>query len=72
MKAALDAAQVGWWLFGGWGLDAQIGRITRDHGDVEFWVDRSNADLVGEAMLSIGAVIVDTQPIEAVDSKSRQ
>lgn len=24
------------WLFGGWGLDARIGRVTRDHGDIEF------------------------------------
>ncbi|MFY9865967.1 MAG: hypothetical protein WAK58_19310, partial [Trebonia sp.] len=32
------------WLFGGWGLDARIGRITREHGDVEFWVERIHAE----------------------------
>ena len=35
------------WLFGGWGLDARIGRVTRDHGDIEFWVDRNDALEVG-------------------------
>lgn len=41
IKSAMDSRALGWWLFGGWGLDAQLGRITRDHGDVEFWVKRS-------------------------------
>jgi hypothetical protein len=40
---ALDAAGISAWLFGGWGLDARIGRITREHGDVEFWVERIDA-----------------------------
>lgn len=31
------------WLFGGWGLDARIGHVTRDHGDIEFWVDHEAA-----------------------------
>ena len=39
----LGAAGVSAWLFGGWGLDARIGRITREHGDVEFWVERADA-----------------------------
>ena len=64
MKSVLDAEGLGWWLFGGWGLDAQLGRVTRDHGDVECWVDRPDADLVCEALLSIGAHVVDTEPIE--------
>lgn len=64
MKSALDARGLGWWLFGGWGLDAQLGRVTREHGDVECWVDRPDADAVGDALLSIGADIVDTEPPE--------
>jgi lincosamide nucleotidyltransferase A/C/D/E len=41
----LRAAGCSAWLFGGWGLDARIGRITRDHGDIEFWVDRTDGQL---------------------------
>jgi hypothetical protein len=35
--AVTQSAGIPVWLFGGWGLDARIGRITREHGDVEFW-----------------------------------
>jgi Aminoglycoside-2''-adenylyltransferase len=34
--AVMQADDISAWLFGGWGLDARIGRITREHGDVEF------------------------------------
>ena len=32
--SVMQAAHISAWLFGGWGLDARIGRITRQHGDV--------------------------------------
>lgn len=35
MKSVLEADALDWWLFGGWGLDAQLGRVTRDHSDIE-------------------------------------
>ncbi|WP_152361161.1 nucleotidyltransferase domain-containing protein [Microlunatus speluncae] len=50
------------WLFGGWGLDARIGRITRDHGDIEFWVDRRDAAEVQRILIAEGAARQDTQP----------
>lgn len=34
--AVMRAADISAWLFGGRGLDARIGRLTREHGDVEF------------------------------------
>lgn len=52
------------WLFGGWGLDARIGRVTRDHGDIEFWVDRDAAHHVQRLLTQAGAVLQDTQPPE--------
>ena len=52
------------WLFGGWGLDARIGRVTRDHGDVELWVDRRTAQQVHRSLTSAGATLLDTQPPE--------
>jgi len=64
IKSALDSQALSWWLFGGWGLDAQLGHISRHHGDVEFWVERSDADAVRDAMLSIGAEVVDSEPVE--------
>lgn len=64
MTTVLGARELGWWLFGGWGLDAQLGRISRAHGDIECWVERSDADAVRDAFLSIGAEILETEPIE--------
>ncbi|CAJ63654.1 MULTISPECIES: nucleotidyltransferase domain-containing protein [Frankia] len=50
------------WLFGGWGLDARIGRITREHGDVEFWVERRHAERSKVALTKAGAVALATRP----------
>jgi len=61
---ALGAADISAWLFGGWGLDARIGRITRDHGDVEFWVERTDAGRSREVLVEAGATALATQPPE--------
>lgn len=50
------------WLFGGWGLDARIGRITREHGDVEFWVERIDSGRSKQALTAAGAHPLATQP----------
>ena len=62
--ATLRAADVSAWLFGGWGLDARIGRITREHGDVEFWVERIHAERSKVLLLEAGATALPTQPPE--------
>jgi hypothetical protein len=36
-EALLDA-QIPHWLAGGWGIDFLLGRVTRDHGDIDFAV----------------------------------
>ena len=58
------AAGIPAWLFGGWGLDARIGRITREHGDVEFWVERINAERSRDVLAAAGATALTTQPPE--------
>ena len=58
----LGAAGIPAWLFGGWGLDARIGHITREHGDVEFWVEHGNAGRARAALVTAGATALDTQP----------
>jgi hypothetical protein len=52
------------WLFGGWGLDARIGRVTREHGDVEFWVERIHAERSKAALMEAGVTALTTQPPE--------
>lgn len=58
----LRTAGVSAWLFGGWGLDARVGRITRAHGDVEFWVERVDAEQSKAALVKAGATALPTQP----------
>jgi len=62
--AVTRAAGIPAWLFGGWGLDARIGRITRSHGDVEFWVERVHAEQSKEVLEAAGAIPLATQPPE--------
>jgi hypothetical protein len=62
--AVLQADDIAAWLFGGWGLDARIGRITREHGDVEFWVERIYAELSKALLVGAGATALTTQPPE--------
>ena len=58
----LSAADISAWLFGGWGLDARIGRITREHGDIEFWVERIHAERSKAVLVEAGATALTTQP----------
>lgn len=60
--AVTQAADISAWLFGGWGLDARIGRITREHGDVEFWVERIHAERSKAVLVGAGATALTTQP----------
>lgn len=59
---ALETVGIRAWLFGGWGLDARIGRITREHGDVEFWVERVDAERSKTVLVAAGATALATQP----------
>jgi len=60
----LSAVNVPVWLFGGWGLDARIGRVTRSHGDIEFWVSRSDSARSKDALVDAGSTVLATQPPE--------
>ena len=62
--STLEASGISAWLFGGWGLDARIGRITREHGDVEFWVERTDAGRSKAVLVEAGATALATQPPE--------
>ena len=59
---ALGGVGISAWLFGGWGLDARIGRITREHGDIEFWVESTDAGRSKAVLIEAGATALATQP----------
>jgi hypothetical protein len=59
---ALGAAGISAWLFGGCGLDARIGRITREHCDIEFWLERLDAERSKAVLAGASATALTTQP----------
>lgn len=44
VSALLQDLRAPWWLSGGWSLDLLMGRETRDHGDTDVTILRSDAD----------------------------
>jgi lincosamide nucleotidyltransferase A/C/D/E len=62
--ALLNGVGVRCWLFGGWGLDARLGRVTREHDDIEVWVERFDGDRAEDALTTGGYAFVNTQPLE--------
>src|SRR5438093_973720 len=45
----LDEARVDWWIDGGWGVDALLGKETRPHDDLDLAVRRAHIERFGVA-----------------------
>ena len=54
VAAALDAAGLEHWFFGGWAVDLWVGRVTRAHDDVDLLVRRSDEAAVDAALTGAG------------------
>jgi hypothetical protein len=54
LDQALRAAGLDYWLFGGWAVDFWVGRITRDHADIDSAAWRRDYDEVRTALLAAG------------------
>lgn len=52
--AALDAAGCTYWVEGGWGVDALVGRTTRAHRDLDVDVDGRQEALVLDVLSGLG------------------
>ncbi|KRF45495.1 hypothetical protein ASH01_06615 [Terrabacter sp. Soil811] len=50
----LDGAGVQHWLFGGWGVDFWVGRVTRPHDDVDLAVRRDDGSALHAALVGNG------------------
>jgi hypothetical protein len=46
LHTVLGEQGIDYWLFGGWAVDFHVGRVTRDHSDVDLAIWRSDLDLV--------------------------
>jgi hypothetical protein len=54
LDQALRAAGLDYWLFGGWGVDFWVGRVTRDHADIDAAAWRRDYDEIRAALLAAG------------------
>jgi lincosamide nucleotidyltransferase A/C/D/E len=55
--AELEAAGIGVWVAGGWGVDAVVGRETREHGDLDLAVDSARLAGTMSVLESVGYTI---------------
>ena len=51
----LDDAGIEWWIHGGWGDDALLGRETRAHDDLDLAVKRADVERLRRRSRSSGA-----------------
>ena len=54
LDAALTAAGIDYWLFGGWAVDFWVGSVTRRHEDVDAFAWRSDSDAIEAALETAG------------------
>ena len=53
----LDEAEVGYWVLGGWGVDALVGGQTRLHRDLDLAIDEDDWDLSIGVVAALGYVV---------------
>jgi lincosamide nucleotidyltransferase A/C/D/E len=72
--ARLDAAGVEWWIDGGWGVDALLGRETRAHDDLDFAVRAEDIERLPAVFPEFRHVHEDQRPSAYVlrDARGRE
>jgi hypothetical protein len=54
LDAALGSARIDYWLFGGWAVDFWVGRVTREHDDIDAAAWRPDFDAIMQALVDVG------------------
>ena len=54
LDAALGSARIEYWLFGGWAVDFWVGRVTREHDDIDAAAWRRDYDAIKRALVDTG------------------
>jgi len=64
---ALGAREIPFWLRGGWALEFLLGRVTRDHADVDLVAWRSDRDAIEDELTRRGFARERELPDAAID-----
>jgi hypothetical protein len=54
VSAIFEHEQLDYWLFGGWAVDFCVGRVTRDHDDIDLVVWRKDDEAIDAALTATG------------------
>ena len=54
LAAALDAAEIDYWLFGGWAVDLWAGAVTREHDDIDIAAWHTDAERIRAGLTGAG------------------
>ena len=54
LEPLLQAAGLDYWLFGAWAVDFWVGRLTRDHNDIDAAAWRRDYDKIRTVLLAAG------------------
>ncbi|MGG7613643.1 nucleotidyltransferase domain-containing protein [Streptomyces sp. ZG43] len=52
------------WLRGGWAMDFTLGRVTRDHGDIDWFTWAEGAEALARELMRLGYTEVAGPPAE--------
>jgi hypothetical protein len=67
LAETLDEAEIPFWLRGGWALDFLLGRVTREHADVDLVARREHEHDIRELLARAGFAFERELPGVAVD-----
>lgn len=60
----LKRERLAYWIAGGWGIDALLGRVTRDHHDLDLHIDLNQVEDVTSLLEALGyTTSIDQSPI---------
>jgi Aminoglycoside-2''-adenylyltransferase len=54
VSSLLEREGLDYWLFGGWAVDFHVGRLTREHEDIDFAVWAVESDRIGRLLETAG------------------
>jgi hypothetical protein len=71
LDASFKGAGVAYWLFGGWAVDFHVGRVTREHADIDIAVWQSDVAQVGSLLANDGWIDVSPPDSDGYNSYER-